>query len=73
MTAYGPLGGPGETSMVNGITLLEHPISQKIAKKHNKSPGQILIKFQVQRGVAVIPKSVTPSRKAYRLKIGVGV
>ena len=62
MTAYGPLGGPGETSKVNGYTLLDHPLVQKVAQKYKKSPGQILLKFQVQRGVATIPKSVTPSR-----------
>jgi len=62
MTAYGPLGGPGETSKVNGYTLLDHPLVQKVAQKYKKSPGQILLKFQVQRGVATIPKSVTPAR-----------
>jgi len=62
MTAYGPLGGPGETSKVNGYTLLEHPLVRHLAQKYNKSEGQILLKFQVQRNVATIPKSVTPSR-----------
>jgi len=41
----------------------------QIAKQYGKSPGQILIKFQVQRGIAVIPKSVTPTRIASNIDI----
>lgn len=35
---------------------------QKIAKKHNKSIAQVLLRFVVQIGVATIPKSVNPGR-----------
>ena len=37
-----------------------------IADKYKKSPAQICIKYQAQRGVVVIPKSVTESR----IKVG---
>lgn len=69
MTAYGPLGGPGETSKVNGYTLLNNPTVNAIAEKYNKGPGQIILKFQAQRGVAAIPKSVTPSRIAANIDL----
>lgn len=42
--------------------LFENAVVKELAKKYSKSPGQILIRFQVQRGVAVIPKSITKSR-----------
>jgi len=65
MTGYGPLGAAGENvdgSKVDGFTPLKHPVVVKIAEKYNKAPGQILLKFQVQRNVATFPKSVTPAR-----------
>lgn len=69
VTGYAPLGGPGDTTKVNGFTLLENPTVIQIAKKYGKSTGQILIKFQVQRGIAVVPKSVTPSRIASNIDV----
>lgn len=35
---------------------------QKLAKKHGKDPGQILIRWCVQKGFTPLPKSDTPSR-----------
>ncbi|XP_069314940.1 1,5-anhydro-D-fructose reductase [Eulemur rufifrons] len=57
VTAYRPLGGSCE-----GVDMLEDPVIQRIAMKHNKSSAQIMIRFQIQRDVIVIPKSVTPER-----------
>jgi diketogulonate reductase-like aldo/keto reductase len=38
------------------------PVVGEIAKKHGKSPSQVLLKFLIQLGVAVIPKSTNPNR-----------
>lgn len=57
MTAYRPLGGSSE-----GMDLMNDPVIQRVAQKYNKSPAQILLRFQIQRNVIVIPKSVNPKR-----------
>lgn len=48
---------------------MEEPKIVEIAKKYNKSPAQVLIKWQAQRGIVVIPKSVTPLRIASNIDI----
>ena len=42
--------------------LIDEPKLAEIAKKYNKSVAQVLIRWIIQRGIVVIPKSVTPSR-----------
>lgn len=49
--------------------LLEHPTITQIAKKHEKSPAQILLRWATQRGVAVIPKSNNQARLAQNLDV----
>nr|XP_039262681.1 LOW QUALITY PROTEIN: aldo-keto reductase family 1 member B7-like [Styela clava] len=42
--------------------VLEDPVLKSIAEKAGKSVAQIAIRFQIQRGVAAIAKSVQPER-----------
>jgi diketogulonate reductase-like aldo/keto reductase len=42
--------------------LLKDEVINKLAQKYNKSAGQICLRWNTQRNVVVIPKSVTPSR-----------
>ncbi|CAG2210238.1 AKR1B [Mytilus edulis] len=41
---------------------LEEPVVKQLASQKNKTPAQILLRFLLQRGLAVIPKSVTQVR-----------
>lgn len=44
--------------------LLDHEVLQGIAKKHGKSVAQVILRWDLQNGVVVIPKSVNPDRIA---------
>ncbi|MEU8749084.1 aldo/keto reductase [Streptomyces chartreusis] len=52
--AWSPLG--------SGKGLLEVPAIVAIAQKHGRTPAQIVLRWHLQIGNVVIPKSVTPSR-----------
>ena len=42
--------------------LLDDPILTEIAAKHGRSPAQIIIRWHLDSGLVVIPKSVNPAR-----------
>lgn len=42
--------------------LLDHPKVTEVADRHGKTPAQVLIRWHIQIGNIVIPKSVTPER-----------
>lgn len=54
--AWSPLG--------QGRGLLDNPILRRIAAKHGKTAAQVALRWSLQLGNVVIPKSVTPSRIA---------
>lgn len=65
VTAYAPLGSPGRIKQLRGKddpVVLEDPVIRKIAKRYSKSTAHILLRNLLQRGIIVIPKSVTPHR-----------
>lgn len=53
LEAWSPLG--------NG-QLLNSPVINKIAKEHGKSPAQVILRWELQQGFIVIPKSIHEER-----------
>jgi len=69
VTAYSPLGSRGIRDFYKKLghdrdipDLLDIPEIQEIAKRHGKTPAQILLKWILENGVAAIPKSVNANR-----------
>ncbi len=64
VTAYSPLGSPDSASMIkhDGASVMEHPAVARVAEAVGRTPAQVLIRWAVQRGTSVVPKSVTPAR-----------
>ena len=60
--AYQPLGH-GDAS------LLSHPAITRLAEKYGKNAGQVILRFEVQDGLIVLPKSTNPERIAGNLDI----
>jgi len=48
--------------LAQGGDLLEDPVITEIAEQRDKTPAQVVLRWHVQIGNVVIPKSVTPER-----------
>ncbi|XP_062047174.1 aldo-keto reductase family 1 member A1 isoform X1 [Lepus europaeus] len=70
VTAYSPLGSSDRAWRdPEEPVLLEEPVVLALAEKYGRSPAQILLRWQVQRKVICIPKSVTPSRILQNIQV----
>jgi len=49
--------------------LFEHSVVVDAAKKHGKTPAQVLLRWATQRGIAVIPKSNNQGRLQQNLEV----
>lgn len=53
--AWSPLGGPR-------LQLLQHPALMALATAYGRTPAQIVLRWDMQRGIAAVPKSVHRER-----------
>ena len=60
VTAWAPLG--------TGI-VFTHPVVKQLAEKYSKTPAQIVLRWHLEIGNIVIPKSITPERIVENLAI----
>ena len=49
--------------------VLADPVVVSLAERHGKTPAQVVLRWHLQQGRIVIPKSVTPSRIAENLNL----
>ena len=62
LEGWGPLG-QGNKSM------LADPVIKGIAEAHGKDVGQIILRFEIQEGAIIFPKSVKPERIKSNMEI----
>jgi len=65
VTAYAPLGSkdrPDELMKQGEADLLGNPVILDISLRSGMTPAQVLIRWSIERGISVIPKSVHPER-----------
>ena len=62
--AWSPIGGITFYRDGSHGSTLEDPTIGEIAAAHGRTPAQVMLRWHLQQGRQVIPKSVTPSRIA---------
>ena len=71
-TAFSPLGAGSYIPLgmaTEADSVLMQPSIQAIAEAHGKTPAQVVLRWGVQRGTAVIPKTSRPERLKENLAI----
>lgn len=62
--AWSPIGGITFYRDGQHTSTLEDPAIVRIAQAHSKSPAQVMLRWHIQEGRSVIPKSTKPHRIA---------
>ena len=57
---YSPLGSPGTASIKGDV--LKHPVVNMVAEKLGKTPAQVALRWGLQAGHSVLPKSTSEAR-----------
>ena len=60
--AWGPFGRGNKQ-------MLAHPELTELAERHDKTTAQIILRWNIQRNIAVIPKSINPVRLKQNLEV----
>jgi len=67
--AWSPIGGITHYRDGKHSSTLQDPVIGEIAAAHGKSPAQVMLRWGVQQGRSVIPKSTKPARIAENLDV----
>jgi D-xylose reductase len=72
VTAFSPLAAQSYHSLgmaAAGESVLTEPVVRAAAERCNRTPAQVVLRWGVQRGTAVVPKTTRPERLAENLAL----
>ena len=72
VTAFSPLGAASYVAIgmaTEDESVLNQPVIREAAARHGRTPAQVVLRWGVQRGTAVIPKTSRPERLRENLAI----
>jgi len=77
ITAYSPFGNPGrpwagtakDGANNDAVPLLQNELIKKIGEKYGKGNGHVLLRYQIERGIICLTKSVKEERIASNFNI----
>ncbi|MFE5539115.1 aldo/keto reductase [Streptomyces sp. NPDC056492] len=61
LQSWGPLG--------HGGALLREPVVERVAGRHGRTPGQVVLRWHLDHGLVPIPKTVRPQRLVENLGV----
>jgi diketogulonate reductase-like aldo/keto reductase len=70
--AWSPIGGVNRYASADAASVqdpLQHPRIVALAQKYGKTPAQIVLRWHIEQGISVIPKSVRAARIAENIDI----
>jgi diketogulonate reductase-like aldo/keto reductase len=67
--SWSPIGGITFYRDSGHTSTLEDPVIVKVAETHGKSPAQVMLRWGLQHGRSVIPKSTKPHRIAENIDV----
>jgi D-xylose reductase len=72
VTGFSPLGALSYLPIgmaAEGESVLDQPAVRTAAARHGKTPAQVVLRWGIQRGTAIVPKTTRPDRLAENLAL----
>lgn len=67
VSAHSPLGSPATPGIK--VKVLEHPVLKMVAEEVQKSPAQVALRWGIQSGYSVVPKTVIKNELQENLEV----
>jgi len=72
VTGFSPLGALSYFSLEMAQpeeSVVDQPVIQRIAKAHGRTAAQVVLRWAIQRGTSIVPKTTKPERMAENLAV----